>query len=221
MHEDALVISEGFAERAKHRYTETIYIPIYEYTLLQKIYQNGLGYFPEIGDEIQGDTLCISLLPQSARSKKDFDTRSIKTQVLNTLQNMNLSDLINMRISGQSTGFTSEKTKVGIPFGKLTGFKIHRLRKDCKLIDRELQQAIDKIYANYNLFILDIYSDLSKLVNDQFAKKIIRQYFLYGDRDKLRKSVNLNDAIYLLEFEISKESSAHIGDKMSKKCVLI
>lgn len=210
-----MVISEGFSERAKHSYTETVYVPIFEYTLLQKIYQNEFGYFPEIGEEINDDTLCVSLLPQSARNKKEFDTKTLKNQVLNTLQTLNLSDLINMRIAGQSAGFSCDKVKVGIVGGKVTGFKIHRLKRDIKLLDKELQNAIDKIYNIYNLYVLNIYNDLNKLVNDHFAKKIIHQYYLYGDRDRIRRNLNLKEAVYLLEFEVSKESCAHIGDKMS------
>lgn len=217
-HEDALVISEGFADRARHSYTETVYVPIFEYTLLQKIYTNSLGYFPEIGEEVDNDTLCISLLPQTARSRKEFDTKTLKSQVMNTLQTLNLSDLINMRITGQSAGFACDKVKIGIGGGTVTGFKIHRLKRDVKLIDKDLQKAIDKIYNAYNLYVLDVYSDLSKLVNEQFARKIIRQYYLYGDRDRVRRNLNLKEAVYLLEFELSKESCAHIGDKMSKSC---
>ena len=218
MHEDALVISEGFADRARHSYTETVYVPIFEYTLLQKICTNSLGYFPEIGEEVDNDTLCISLLPQTARSRKEFDTKTLKSQVMNTLQTLNLSDLINMRITGQSAGFACDKVKIGIGGGTVTGFKIHRLKRDVKLIDKDLQKAIDKIYNAYNLYVLDVYSDLSKLVNEQFARKIIRQYYLYGDRDRVRRNLNLKEAVYLLEFELNKESCAHIGDKMSKYC---
>ena len=175
-----------------------------------------MGYFPEVGEEINGDTLCISLLPQSARSKKEFDTRSIKNQVISTLQTLNLADLINMRANGQSAGFTCDRIKVGIGGGKVSGFKIHRLKKDVKLLNKDLQNSIDKIYNAYNLYVLDVYSDLNSLINEQFARKIIRQYYLYGDRDRIRKNLNLKEAVYLLEFEISKESHACIGDKMSK-----
>lgn len=216
-HEDALIISESFAERAKHKYTETVYVPIYEYTLLQKIYTNHLGYFPEIGEKILDDVVCLALIPQNTQEKKNFDTRSIKSQVLTTLQNMNLSDLINMRINGQTSGFMTEKIKSGVINGTLTGFKIHKIKKNIKLIDNELQQKIDNIYSKYNLFILDVYSDLSKLVSEQFAKKIIRQHFLYGDRDKIRRNLNLMDAVYLIEFEITKENQTSIGDKLSTR----
>ena len=215
-HEDALVISEGFSQRARHSYIETVYVPIFEYTLLQKIYNNQLKYFPEVGEEICGDTLCISLLPQSVRSKKEFDTKSIKSQVLSTLQTLNLADLINMRVMGHTAGFSCDKVKVGIGGGKVSGLKIHRLKRDIKLLDKNLQNVIDKIHNAYDLRVLDIYGDLNELINEQFAKKVIRQYYIYGDRDRVRKNINLKEAVYLLEFEISKESHACIGDKMSK-----
>ena len=217
MHEDALVISEGFSQRARHSYTETVYVPIFEYTLLQKIYSNHFEYFPEVGEEITNDTLCVSLLPQSTRSKKEFDTKTLKNQVLNTLQTLNLSELINMKVMGQSAGFLCDKVKIGIGGGTVTGLKIHRLKKDIKLVDKDLQAAIDKMHNIYSLYVLEVYNDLAKFANDQFARKIIHQYYLYGDHDRIRRNLNLKDAVYLLEFEISKESCAHIGDKMSKK----
>lgn len=120
-----------------------------------------------------------------------------------------------MRVTGQSAGFTCDKTKIDLIGGRVSGFKIHRLKRDVKLIDKELQKSIDKVYNAYNLYVLDVYSDLNKLLNEQFAKKVIRQYYLYGDRDRVRKNLNLRDVVYLLEFEISKESHACIGDKMS------
>ena len=84
------------------------------------------------------------------------------------------------------------------------------------MLDKNLQNVIDKIHSAYDLRVLDIYGDLNELINEQFAKKVIRQYYIYGDRDRVRKNINLKEAVYLLEFEISKESHACIGDKMSK-----
>lgn len=217
-HEDALVISESFAERSKHKYSETICVPIYEYTLLQKLYTNPLGYFPEVGEQISGDVVCASLLPQDVRTTRDFDTRSIKTQVINMLQNMNLSDLINMKVSGKTNGFSSEQIKTNIEHGYLSGFKIHRIKKDAKLIDSELQQSIEKLYSRYNMYILSLYNDLNELVDSDFAKSIIRKNYIYCDRDKIRKNVILTDAAYLIEFEFTKEETVHLGDKMSKLC---
>ena len=215
-HEDSLVISESFAQKARHKYIETVAIPIYEYTLLQKIFNNQLGYFPEIGDSIIGDTLCASLLPQDFRGRKDFNTNSIKSQVINLLQSMNLSDLINMRISGKTGGFSTEQVKTSIENGKVTGFKIHKIKKDIKFIDSDLQQSIEHLYNRYNMYILGLYDDLDKLVNDSFAKRVIRQYYLYADKDKIRKNLTLADAAYVIELEISKEESTNLGDKMSE-----
>ena len=174
-----------------------------------------MGYFPEIGEQIRGDTICTSLLPASVRGKKEFDTRSIKTQVLNAMENLGLADLINMRVSGWTSGFTTEKIKTNVEHGTVTGLRIHQLKKNVKLIDKELQNAVNNLYGRYQTFILEVYSDLSKLINANFARSIIRQYFLYGDRDKIRKSLNLTDVVYLIEMEISKDNPARIGDKMS------
>lgn len=217
-HEDSLVISEDFAERAKHKYTEIIYIPICEYTLFSKIYKNHLEYFPEIGDQIQGEVVCSSLLPQSMRNQKNFNTNSIKSQVLDLLQTMNLSDLINMKISGGKHGFSTEKITSHIEDGIISGFKIHKINKNIKLIDSDLQNILDKLYKRYNFYILNSYNNLNNLVDENFAKKLLREYYIYADRDKIRKDVDLNDVVYLIELEISKETHVKLGDKLSQSC---
>ena len=216
-HEDSLVISEDFADRARHRYSETVCIPITEFTLFSKLYDNSIKYFPEIGQMINGEVICSSLLPRNSKTNKDMDLKSTRAKVINMLQSMNLSDLINMKISGGRNGFSSEKITSNIENGILTGFRIHRIKKDVKLIDQELQDVIDKLYTRYNTcVVLNVYNDLNRLVNSEFSKKIIKENFLYTDRDKVRKNIDLTDAVYVLEFEISKEACTHLGDKMSK-----
>lgn len=216
-HEDSLVISEDFAERARHRYTETICIPITEFTLFSKLYNNNIKYFPEIGEHINGEVICSSLLPRNSKTNKDMDLKTTRAKVINMLQSMNLSDLINMKISGGRNGFSSEKITSNIENGVLTGFKIHKIKKDVKLIDQELQAVIDKLYTRYNTcVVLNVYNDLNRLVNTDFSRRVIKEHFLYTDRNKIRKNIDLTDAVYILEFEISKEACTHLGDKMSK-----
>lgn len=216
-HEDSLVISEDFANKARHKYTETICIPITEYTLFSKLYNNNIKYFPEVGEKIHGEVICSSLLPRDSRNNKDLDLKSARNRVINILQSMNLSDLINMKISGGRNGFSSEKIISNIENGILTGFRIHRIKKNVKLIDTELQEVIEKLYTRYNMcVVLNVYNDLNNLINSNFSKKTIRENFLYADRDRIRKNLDLTDAVYVLEFEISKESHTQLGDKLSK-----
>lgn len=216
-HEDALVISESFSEKARHKFISHVHIPIFEFTLLQKLYQNSLGYFPDIGETIRGETVCASLLPSDVKSKKDLDSKSVKAKVINMLQGMNLSDLINMRTSGQSSGFSSEQIKSKIENGKITGVKVHRLRKDVKLIDVDLQKSVEKLYNRYGHFILQTYNDLTTKFNETYAKKVMRNHYVYADRDKIRGPLYLKDVVYLIELEITKDYGASIGDKLSTR----
>lgn len=214
-HEDSLIISENFANRAKHKYCETIYIPITEYTLFSKLYDNAIKYFPDVGEHINGHIVCSSLLPKNIKSCTEFNNSSIKSQVLSLFQSMNLSDLINIKISNGKNNFSSENINTSIENGIVSGFKIHKIKKDIKLIDSELQEIIEKLYKRYNIYILNLYNDLNKIVNDSFAKSILREYYIYADRKKIRKNIDLSDVVYIIEMEISKEVSAHLGDKMS------
>lgn len=215
-HEDSLVISEDFAERARHKYVETVYIPITEYTLFQKQYNNHLKFFPDIGEEINGDVICTYLLPQSIRDKHDFDNRTVRAQVVSVLQSMNVSDIINLKVHN-GNDFTREKVITHVENGIVSGFKIHRLKKDVKLIDTELQNVIDKLYKIYNVQILDLYNDLTRIGTDTFARKVLRENYIYADREKIRKGIDMTDAIYVLELEVQRETHAKLGDKMSTR----
>lgn len=216
-HEDAIVISESLAKKAKFKMLDRVFLPIYEFTILQKNYSSLFGYFPDIGDTINQDVVCSSLMPQECKSKKDLDPTSIKNRVVNMLQTMNLSDLINMRISGSTSGFSLDHIKSRIDFGKITGIKIHKIKKDVKLIDNDLQLAIEKLYNKYGQFILTTFKELSTLFGDDFSQSIMKKYYVYADRDKIRGNINFQDIVYLLEFEIEKEYESHVGDKFANR----
>lgn len=218
-HEDSLVISENLAYRARHRYTENVYIPIYEFTLLSKIYDNRYGYFPEIGEKINGNIVASNLLPRSFENKKDSgNAESIKTHVIQLLNQMSLSDLINTKIRGGKRGFSTEKITSHIEDGILTGFKIHKLKKDACLIDKDLQQILEYLYKKYSIYVVNSYKVISNLINDNYARRLIKENFVYSDRDKIRKSLNLKDVAYVLELEITKEEGIRLGDKLSQVC---
>ncbi len=216
-HEDSIVINESTAEKMKHKLIDTVYVPIFEFTLLQKLYENELEYFPDFGEKLKKDILCCSVLPTDY-NKKEFDPTAIRQKVLNVLKGMNISDLLNMKSNGVSGGFILDNVKTKIENSTVQGIKIHRLRKNVPLIDTSLQKSIEKLHTFYaGKFIIPTLNDLTAKIGDKQAIKIMKQFFVYSDRDRLRGNLNLKDAVYLLEFQLAKEYETETGDKMANR----
>ncbi len=215
-HEDGCVVSESFAQKARHKLIEKVYIPIFEFTILQKIYNNQYGYFPELKEKILGDIVCCSLLPKECKGMTDFDPSSIRGKVVSMLQRMNLTDLLSMRSSNLINGFLVEKILSKVENGKISGVKIHRIN-NIPLLDNELNTIMEKMYNDYGHFVYSTYDELSKVLGDDFTKSIMKRFYLYSDKDKLRGDYILKDVVYIIELEIEKEDTSHLGDKFANR----
>jgi DNA-directed RNA polymerase beta subunit len=219
-HEDSIVISESFSKKAKAQFIDRVYIPIYEYTLLQKFYndvQDSFIYFPGIGQKLKDDTLCCLISPKDTLSPTYSDP---KMKIQNVLKNMQLSDLLNLQ-SVDSSKFNIEKIKSKLEGAKISGFKIHRLRKfseKINMIDTNLQKVLENLYTHYSKFIVDIYSDLSQQFSTNMASTILGKYYMYSDDKFLQnKDIDVKNGCFLLEFELSKEDITHEGDKLANR----
>lgn len=217
-HEDSLTISESFAERDIHNYVETVYVPIFEHTILQKLYTNMIGYLPDIGDKVKDGIVCSWLIPMESRVKKDcMDPQSVKTRVMSLLQNMNLSDLISMQANGCSAGFSLEAVKTRLENGVITGIKIHKLDNDARLVDQNLQKVLNLLYSRYCDVIVNIYNNLLGYFPKEKINEIVKTHYCYTDKERVRGDIHFKDAAFLLEFEIQEEKCIHIGDKLSSR----
>lgn len=224
-HEDSLIISESFANRAKYTSVEKIYLPVFEYTLLDPIYNstNDFVYFPGIGNHVQKRILCQSFIPKDNSS--DANTISnMKAKVLQLLKTMDISNYLSYQKNNNSVinQFRKESIKTKIEDGVLSGFKIHKLNinKNTNLIDKRLQTVLEKLYDLYSGFIIDTYNDLNSVFNEKFSRQILKKHYVYNETNENKLNlhdINIKDCVYILEFEISKEDTTHEGDKLSNR----
>ena len=219
-HEDSVIVSESFADKAKVVFIDKVYVPVYEYTLMQPYYKdtnNSYVYFPSIGQKIKDDIICCLAMPKGTENIIG-DSSNIKNKIQTTLKTMNLSGLLSLN-TNESLKFSIDKIKSKIKNGTISGIKIHRLKpsKLINMIDSQLQNIIEKLHITiYGKYIADIYHSLTNTFDIHYAQQILKNYYICTDKKK-RGDIDLRDACYLLEFEITKTDTTHYGDKIANR----
>lgn len=228
-HEDALVISENFSERAIVTYVDKVIVPIFEYTILLPYYENksnSFTYFPSIGQQVDEDIICCSAIPKGI--DENASPTIIKDQIQLTLKKMNLSGLMILTDSLNSK-LNISKIRTKVENGIVNGMKIHRLREINKIdmIDKKLQNILDKLYVNvYGKFIMEFYNTLSQRLGldgnsensiKKYIEYILGKYYLCLNSQEKRGNLSLKDICYLLEFEIVDQQKTKYGDKLCNR----
>ncbi len=219
-HEDSIVISESFADKAKAVFTDKIYIPIYEYTLMKTMYDhipNSFTYFPNIGQKIKDDAVCSLLIPKGADSYIG-NAQATKNKVQQALKTMSISHLLTLN-SLEGTKFSTNKIKSKVENGTVTGIRIHRLKPDreINLIDTNLHNIIKGLYKKYALFIVDVVQDLARKTVGDYATHILDKYYRFSQKKGSRGNIKLDEVCYIMEIEISKQESTYYGDKLANR----
>lgn len=217
-HEDGLVISESFANRAKGEFVDKIIIPIYEYTFMQPQYEDDDGlfiYFPNIGEQINNHTVCTYLEP---KEKKRYTTSVLTDEVKKMLKKMSLSDLFSLR-HNNSTMFCSTSAHTELCDGKVSGIKIHKPanNRNRSLLDKQLENVLENIYSSYKEFVVKDCTEVYEKLGEDYAKQLAKTYLLYTDSNANVNRHNLSQAVYILELEIEKESPSTLGDKFCNR----
>jgi len=218
-HEDAITISESLADKARYSQIDKVYIPIYEYTLMQefyKDYQDSYVYFPAVGQKIKDDIICCLIAPRDSSTANYSD---LKNKVQMSLKNMSLSDLLNMGFCGDGK-FAIDKIKTKVENGTVSGIKIHKFKKfgTQVMIDQKLENMMDQLYLKYGTFVVQTRSDLLKCFNSQYVGYILQKYYMYIEKTKgSRGEIGLNNLCYLIELEVSKDCPTVIGDKLANR----
>ena len=129
---------------------------------------------------------------------------------------MNVSDLMN--IENKSSRFDVESIKSKVINGKVSGYKIHKLSKDIKLLDSKLQESLDKMYDSYfNNHVIKTYQELNSSIIDSFTKQILKKYIVFTEKKFMLNKKEIKDCVYLIEMEITKEEKTYIGDKICNR----
>lgn len=196
-----------------------VYIPIYEYTLMQKFYsdvENSYLYFPCVGQTLKDDVVSCMIAPKESSTANNID---LKNKVQMALKNMSLSSLLSLNVS-ENSKFTIDKIKSKITNGKITGIKIHRFKKpkEINMIDKNLQDTLEKIHLKYITFISETLNDLGKHFLRPYIELLLKKYYIYTEKSKgTRGEISLANICYLIELEISKEDITRVGDKLANR----
>lgn len=218
-HEDGLTISESFADRARCQFVETVYVPIFEYTMLQPIYHENenFKYFPEIGQKVNDNIVAVKLQPKASDSI--YNAKDLKQRMMMMLKGMSISDLLNIK-SKNISQFIIDPIKTKIDDGIVTGIKVHRLRKkkEVSLVEKDLEELIEKLHNAYvDKHLIKSFGDLSEILGEQYATKIFRQHLVYKEDGSFTNRKDLTGCVYLLEIEVSAEHHSVLGDKFCNR----
>lgn len=213
-HEDALVISESIAEKTKAELREVIYVPIYNETVLQPMYDSELVYFPNIGDPIKNDVLYSQIKPKNSIS---LSPQEIKNK-LSFLKKMDISDLINLSNSSNMSSYELLSVKSKLPGAIVNNIKIHKLNKKINLVDPKLEIMLQKIYDKYcEEHIYKTFTDIKTECGQDLAIQVAKEHLIYQN-DALSSNIKkLKNAVYILEVELIKKSKSIIGDKFCNR----
>lgn len=217
--EDSMVVSESFAEKSKSTYCEKVYVPIYEYTLLQPLFQDdsdSLVYFPNIGQKLDSDGLICSQL--KANTDDNTSIADKKNKMLMLFNSLNISDLINIHKNQNLTQFSVDHFKSKIKSGTLSGIRVHRLNNKTTLIDQKLSKQLSMLFDNYvSNFVIPQFNDLRTELGEEYAKQITKNHIVYHNDTKTTNRDALKNAVYLIEFEVTKETASYDGDKLCNR----
>jgi len=205
--------------------SEKIVLPIYEFTMLDPIYDDidDFVYFPNMNRPLLKNILCQCFIPKVG-TDEIYNITNVKSQVLQILKNMSLSDYIKINQNKTDVSqFKKEVIRSKIKNGKIAGIKIHKVKNNVKLLDKKLNNVLESMFNLYGTYVLDVYNDLQQVFDESFSKSILSKYYVYQydpvkkTKSNLENTVNVRDCVYIIEFEITREDATVMGDKLTNR----
>lgn len=201
--EDAIVISESIAKLMKCNKIETVLLPIYTHSLFRNLYSDSrFEFIPEIGKTIQDNVILYQAIPKNEENKNQI------------LKSISIYDFTS--ITEDNFLFNSIPLISKLPGGRITKIKVHHMNNRLKMIDKNTESKIQIMLRDYRIQNLKLYKDIEKLFGDKYAKQILSNYFIMLD-SKQEKIANIDELVYIIELEITKEYDTKIGDKISNR----
>jgi len=202
-HEDSIVISESVTERCRSTKLETVLIPIYTYSLFKLIYKHpyDYGFIPSIGRKINGN-----IIARESRLKSK--------NPIQVLKSMNLTSFVS--VIDNELKFNSVPLTSRLNNAKVEDIRIHRINKNLKLIDNDLQKYISRIANRYSAKIKDVYKSISGILSIDYTKHILSKYYILLDT-VTKFQIQTKELVYLIELNLSGEDKSHIGDKFANR----
>ena len=204
-HEDALLISESFAERAVTVYTEKLFIPVFPNSIFKPIYRD-----PETGQMRRFPLPKYRVLPNGVVLEQ--------TQISDEMRHLvTISMLLNF-IS--DTPFNQVKTTIPEDDAVIASIKVHLMKKrdKIKMLDQETLKELIQLNKIYGKHIVESYDDLRAKMGEKYAKYILEKYMICKNRKvKYKGKYNFTDAIFIIELDIASVKKSKPGDKFANR----
>lgn len=202
-HEDAVVVSDAFINKARCTKIETVIIPIYTHSLFKHIYPDSLYEFlPQIGQSIKNNIITYKCSP---KSNKD---------IVSLLKSMNLSDFSS--VLNNDLQFTSVPLTSRIINGKVIDIKVHKF-SDAALIDRRVNKAVEAMFADYYDVVDDVVKEVYNIHFLEFTNYIVSKHYVLNRASVNRLQYNLRHLTHIIELRIGGENHSHLGDKVANR----
>lgn len=198
-HEDAIVISESFAEEAKSTKMERVVIPIYASSLFKMLYSdipNSYLYFPNIGQKIKHNVVAYKVSSSSRRNN---------IQSLKLLDPIALTQLIN----NDNSKYISIPEISRMYGGTVVDIKVHQIN-NLNFLDEKLGSTLKQMWYDYGDKVKNAYDNIDSLLSSEYARRVLSRYYVMRQR-------NMKDLAYIIELYIAKEQGSSIGDKFSSR----
>ncbi len=200
--EDSIVASESVSDLCRSIKTETILIPIYNYSLFKNTYPNSkYNFIPEENQSIKKNIVAVSCSPKI--------TKNIK-QALRSMNLYDFSDVLNDELQFNSNPVISK-----LKDAKIFRIKIHKLNSKINMIDKTLQKNLELMLTDYRIENSDNYKEIRDILGEDLAKNIMISDYIMTSAKEF--NFNSPDLIYVLELRLVSSLRTKIGDKISNR----
>lgn len=197
--EDAVVISESFAEKSKSSKVFRETIPIYYNTIFKNMYDSELKFIPDIGQKIDGKIICQTA---SLNVKNKYQDGVDWEDINNILNDKGFKNIENIYYSKLENA-------------EVIDYRLHKLSKVLPMLDKNLENNLKTKYREYLSKVKDIKREIEYNFGSMFANKTINRHYLMTSCNEF--SFNNKNLVYILEIELKKVEKTTIGDKFSNR----
>ena len=207
-HEDALTISESFAQKAKHQFTETIYIPIYEFTLLQKIIEEFINRQNETNTK-------INELEKKINYLKNVSNIPISNNYSPKDNNYLLNNIIDQSFDENDLNEKEEKNNENKQNIEKEGGEEKEEEKENKGKDNLDKENMNK-EENTNVTLLQSSKNESKKTKFLFQQVLSKVNILENKHNELLEQFNSNNKEYKKEVQSLKNKNKESTTKITE-----
>lgn len=204
-HEDSIVISESTLNKMRSTKSESILIPIYEYSMFRTVYPDSpYKFLPIVGQSVNDNIVTFrnNIKPGS--------------NAINALKNVSISELAS--IANDDKYFNSVPITCRIPNAKVLEIKVHMINKQLKLIDKNLDVYIHRIMQDYEPILKNTADSLRSLFTRDFSNSVLASKYVMVNKIK-NDILDRNQIVYLIELKLGADNPSHLGDKFTNRSI--